>query len=57
MGDSRHTYWLCLEFSNIIEDCELKEIGFVSYPFTRERKFEDVHVVEEKLDRGFAYPY
>ncbi|KAL8108518.1 hypothetical protein AgCh_024828 [Apium graveolens] len=51
-GGRRHPYNLLMEFTEVLNECGLHDLGFVGEKFTWERGRGQQHWVQERLDRG-----
>ncbi|XP_074369678.1 uncharacterized protein LOC141711143 [Apium graveolens] len=54
MGGRDHTRDLLLGFTATINDCGLRDLGFVGEKYTWERSRGKPNWIQERLDRGFA---
>ncbi|CAN0860154.1 LINE-1 retrotransposable element ORF2 protein [Linum grandiflorum] len=43
-----------LNFNNALEDCGLRDLGFIGYPFTWDNGCDPPDLIEERLDRAVA---
>ena len=53
-GSSRHPFHFIQGFHDTIENCGLKEIHMVGYPYTLDKSPSTLHWVEHKLDRAMG---